>query len=151
MSLLDDAKATPKGKLPTVIVLTTVLVEVLITETLLEPSLATYMSLLDGAKATPIGTLPTDIVGYAAWVTRFKLMTENRRIPINADKRIKCFLFIIFLFSIFHSFLTLFLRVLACILANAQIDNAKNMHRTSRLITAPATKRFVSRPKCKPT
>jgi len=40
---------------------TTVLVEVLITETVLETAFATYMSPLEDAKANALGSLPTDI------------------------------------------------------------------------------------------
>ena len=54
MPLLDGAKATPQGALPTAIGdPTTVLVNVFITETVPSCSLVTYMSLLADAKAIP--------------------------------------------------------------------------------------------------
>jgi hypothetical protein len=83
---LDDAKATPEGVRPIVIVPTTVLFDVLITETVPAALLATYMFPLDDAKAIPVGVMPTEIVGVAASATMFKLITVNRISAANENK-----------------------------------------------------------------
>ncbi len=51
--------ATPRGPLPTAIVPVTVLVAVLITETVSGPALVTYTRVPSGVTATPDGALPT--------------------------------------------------------------------------------------------
>ena len=100
------------------------------------------MSLLDDAKATPIGTLPTDIVGYAAWVTRFKFMAENRRIPISADEKIRSFLRVIFLFPIFHFLTALFLLANLRVHVRALNGHTRKCSRTNARIEKNIGKRI---------
>src|SRR5207245_155989 len=73
----SGVKATPTGRIPTATVAITVLVAVLITETLFVPSLATYARVPSGVTATKAGLAPAPIGTVATTVLVAVLMTET--------------------------------------------------------------------------